>query len=428
MDAERVLEHQTVLVRDCRIEAVRPVADVVVPDDAERIDGRGRYLMPGLADMHVHYNEPGFGALFLANGVTTVRNMWGWPAHVKARTRVEQGELLAPTMYTCGPIMDGRPPFWPGSAIIETTEDAERSVAEQKQQGYDFLKVYGFLTLEAYDGIVAAARRHDMRVVGHVADQVGLRHALVSGQASIEHLHGYLDALIPDDAPPAEIRSLGDRIVRQAQYADEANISRVVEWTCEAGTWNCVTLLVNRMSGTARLSFEEELARRPEVRYLSPGHVGFWNPKNNPRNVAPWSIEREGAALQRTIELRKLLVRALRDAGARLLLGSDTPNPFVIPGFSIHEELALLVDAGLSPYEALRAGTYDAADFLGALDVSGTVTPGRRADLALTEANPLEDVANAGRIAGVMARGRWLPESELRRMLEEVAEAAARPD
>jgi imidazolonepropionase-like amidohydrolase len=332
-------------------------------------------------------------------------------------------------MYTCGPIMDGRPPFWPGSAIIETAADAERSVAEQKAQGYDFLKVYGFLTLEAYNGIVAASRKHGMRVVGHVADQVGLRHALASGQASIEHLYGYIDALIPEDTPPAEIRSLGDRIVRQAQYADEANISRVVDWTCEAGAWNCVTLLVNRMSGAARLSFDEELARRPEVRYLSPGHVSFWNPKNNPRNVAPWSIEREGAALQRTAELRKLLVRALRDAGARLLLGTDTPNPFVIPGFSVHEELALLVDAGLSPYEALRAATYAAADFLGALDDFGTIAAGRRADLILTEANPLDDVANAARIAGVMARGRWMPESEQRRMLEEVAEAAAKtPD
>jgi hypothetical protein len=321
--------------------------------------------------------------------------------------------------------MDGRPPFWPGSAIIETTEEAEHSVAEQQEQGYDFLKVYGFLTLEAYDGIVAAARKHGMRVVGHVSNQVGLRHALQSGQASIEHLHGYLDALIADDAPPADIRSFADRLVRQAKYADEANIPRVVEWTLRAGTWNCVTLLVNRMSGAARLSFDQEVARRPELRYLAPHHLEFWKPENSPRKPEPWTIEREGAAVQRTSELRMKLVRALRDAGARLLLGSDTPNPFIIPGFSIHEELALLVEAGLSPHEALRAGTYDAADFLDALHDFGTVAPRRRADLLLTKANPLENVANAARLAGVMVRGRWLPESELKGMLELVADEAA---
>jgi imidazolonepropionase-like amidohydrolase len=378
--------------------------------------------MPGLVDMHVHYNEPSFAALFLAHGVTTVRNMWGFPIHVDAREQIKCGEGFGPWIYTCGPIMDGNPPIWAGSTVIETAEEAERSVAEQMEQGYDFLKVYGNLSRDAYDAIIAAAREHGMRVVGHVPGQVGLRHALEAGQASIEHLNGYLQAIARDGAPEA-VGMLTERMIQWMEHADESKIPAVVSATVKAGVWNCVTLLVSRKMGQARLAFDDE-CKRLELRYLSPQYITRWDPRNDFRQQKDLDLDRAAAAFRRAGELRRLLVRALRDAGARLLLGSDTPNPFVIPGVSVHDELAMLVEAGLTPYEAVRAGTRDAAEFLGALDEFGTVAEGLRADVILTEGNPLDDVANVARRAGVMVRGRWFSATELEKMLEDVAAEA----
>ena len=421
MDEERLLEHQTVLVQEGRIAECGAAADVLIPIDATRIDGRGRYLMPGLVDMHVHYNtspptmDPSFGVLFLANGVTTVRNMAGSAEYLAARDLIEGREGFGPTIYTAGPIMDGRPPVWPGSIVIETKEEAERSVAEQKERGYDFLKVYSNLTLEAYDAIIVAAKRHGLPVVGHVPDRVGLQHVLESGQASVEHLTDYLPALVSGEA--AGTTSF-QQTLYALEYGDESKIPILAGWTAESGAWNCVTLVVHRRAARGRMSFDEE-RQRPELRYLSPAYEAEWK-----RGLMPGDPARIRPARRRAEELRGKIIRALRTAGARLLLGSDTPNPFVIPGFSIHEELVLLVEAGLSPFDALRAGTRDAAEFLGALDEFGTVAPGLRADLILSEANPLDDVRNVSRRVGVMVRGQWLTDAELLSMLEDVATAA----
>jgi hypothetical protein len=194
MDEERILPHQTVLVSEGRIAEVAPVGSEAVPltDATLQVDGRGRYLLPGLADMHVHLHDPLHGLLYLANGVTTVRNMWGFPTHLAAIHQVERGHLLAPTMYTTGPLMDGSPPYWIGSTVVNTAAEAEASVEAQHADGFKSLKVYESLTRDAYRGIVTAARRLDMRVVGHVPKPVGLRAVLAEGQRSIEHLRGYI--------------------------------------------------------------------------------------------------------------------------------------------------------------------------------------------------------------------------------------------
>ncbi|MCH8815906.1 MAG: hypothetical protein IH957_12605 [Chloroflexi bacterium] len=220
MDEERLLEGQTVVVQEGKIASVGPTEQSNLPEEVQRIDGGGRYLMPGLVDMHVHYNEPSFAALFIAHGITTVRNMWGSPIHLRARDLIARGEGFGPNIYTCGPLMDGDPPWWPGSAVIETAEEAERSVAEQKEQGYDFLKVYSNLKREAYDAIVSAAGKYDIRFVGHVPERVGLAHALASGQASIEHLHGYLTAIMRDGAPEMS-GTLTDRTIGWTEHADQ---------------------------------------------------------------------------------------------------------------------------------------------------------------------------------------------------------------
>ncbi|MGD9889658.1 MAG: amidohydrolase family protein, partial [Dehalococcoidia bacterium] len=277
-----------------------------------------------------------------------------------------------------------------------------RAVAGQQQTGYDFIKVYNNLSRAAYDGLIDAAGQRDIPVAGHVPQAVGLRSVLEAGQSSIEHLQGYCSPL--GRVPP---------------IVEELGLSSVAQATRAAGTWNCVTLILReRMVSVAQ---SEELFARPEMRYVPAATRAFWDARTDDsiRNASPadWDRVRRGNAL------RKALTLELRDAGAGLLLGTDTPNRLVTPGFALHDELAHLVDAGLTPYEAIRAGTHDAATFLGAAAEWGTVQAGRRADLLLLDGNPLEDVAHAAHPIGVMVRGQWLPRPRLDLMLEDLATA-----
>jgi imidazolonepropionase-like amidohydrolase len=399
MDLEDPAPHQTVLVRDDYIVAIGPTDTIPLPAATVTIAGTGRYLMPGLADMHVHINDELMLPLFLVNGITTVRNMWGRPEHLDLRNRINRGEVLGPTIVTAGPICDGLPPVCLGSAVVTSTAEAQQIVAEQQQAGYDFVKVYNNLTRAAYDGLIDAAGELHIPVAGHVPQAVGLRRVLEAGQASIEHLQGYCSPL-----------------GRMAPIVEELGLSGVAQATRAAGTWNCVTLILReRMVSVAQA---EALLARPEMRYVSAATRAFWDTQTDDtiRHASPadWERVRRGNAL------RKALTRELRDAGAGLLLGTDTPNRLVTPGFALHDELAHLVDAGLTPYEALRTGTHAAATFLGQADVWGSIRVGRRADLLLVDGNPRADVAHVACPAGVMVRGQWLPRTRLNLMLEEL--------
>lgn len=382
MDTERVLEGYTVLVRDGRIAAIgRAGQEVALPDDAVRIDGQGRYLMPGLADMHAHNWYEQEHLLFLANGVTTIRNMWGTPKQQKWRQEIEAGERLGPTLHTSGPILDGTPAVWPNSTIVTTVEAARAAVRRIKAQGYPSLKVYNNLREDVYGALVEEARAQGLRIVGHVPRAVGLEGALAARQDSIEHLDGYLDLA------PGERRAYAER-------------------TARLGVWNCVTLVVY----WSHLRWDE-LPRQWEMRYVPAELRRTWKAmtKSSPD-------EEHLKRLRRLPAASRAMTKALHDAGAKLLLGTDCATPYIIAGWSVHYELQLLVEAGLTPYEALRAGTVDAATFLG--DDFGTIAVGRRADLVLVYANPLADVRNAARRAGVMVRGRWLPAAELKKRLD----------
>jgi len=420
MDKERVLRDQTVLVRDGRIAAVGPTKEVAVPEGAVRIDGKGRYLMPGLADMHVHAWIQDEFALFLANGVTTVRNMFGSPLQLQWRASIAAGELLGPTIYTAGPIIDGEPPVWPGSTVLTDPALAEKVVLEQKEQGYDFLKVYARLTLPCYDALVAAAKKHGMRVMGHVPSAVGLEHVIESHQESIEHLDGLAAAAQAEGSP--QIGKISFRTEPNAwPYIDDKKVAELARREIEAGTWNCPTLVVYQkwVTGDERT---KSLAG-PYMKYVSPLMRSAWGPTE--ANEKWMSADFVGAS-HGADPHRMRAVGVLHKAGARILLGTDQANPFVIAGFAVHEELANLVAAGLSPYEALRAGTSGAAEFMHASEEWGTVAVGRRADLLLLEKNPLEAVANAKTPLGVMVRGRWLPRAELDESLEKLAKEYAK--
>ena len=417
MDGERVMENQTVVVRDGQIAELGAASEVQVPAGAERIDGSGRYLIPGLAEMHAHIPPPQaeeqFGEsyienvlfLYLANGVTTVRGMLGHPLHLELREQAERGELLSPHIITSGPSFNGN--------SVQSPADAARMVREQKQAGYDFLKLHPGLTHEEFDSIAAVADREGIRFAGHVSDDVGLQRALAAHQATIDHLDSYVQAMLPEGTEAATGGLFGSNL---ADEVDSSRIPQLAAATREAGVWNVPTQsLLENLAGPEPA---EAMARRPEMRYMPPSTVAQWIEAKKEFQADPNFSPEEG---ERFIELRHELIRALQEADAGLLLGSDAPQIFNVPGFAAHRELGMLVDAGLTPYQALATGTRNPAVFFEELQGWGTIEQGKRTDLVLLEANPLEDISNTQRIAGVMMGGRWLPEAEIQQRLEVVA-------
>lgn len=412
MDEERIIENQTVLVEGERITRIGPADQVEVPSGARTIDGAGRYLIPGLGEMHAHVPSQGGREwmervlfLYLSNGITTVRGMLGQPAHLELRDDVAAGRVLGPRIYTSGPSLNG--------SSIPSADSARRAVRHQKQAGYDFLKIHPGLTREEYDAIAATAEEVGIRWAGHVPADVGLDRALEAGQATVDHLDQYMESILEEDAEFDQSLFFG---VNLAGMVDSERIPEVARATAEAGVWNVPTqsLIEHVLSPID----PEEMAARPEMRYMPP------------RTVRQW-VERKQGFLEhelydpelamRFIEVRRRIIYALQEAGAPLLLGSDAPQIFQVPGFSIQAELRMMVASGLTPYEALEAGTRNVAEYFGALDEYGTVEEGKAADLVLLAANPLEDIAAVGQRAGVMVRGRWLPESEIQARLGEIA-------
>ncbi len=399
MDRERVIENQTVIVRDGRIAEIGPADKIRVPDGATRIDGAGKYLMPGLAEMHGHIPPPNAPKayteavlfLYVANGVTTVRGMLGAPNQLELRDRANRGEIESPTLYLAGPSFNDR--------SVNSPEQAVSMVRQQKQEGWDLLKVHPGLTRDEYDAMAKTAKEVGIRFAGHVPADVGLIHALEMGQETIDHVDGYIEYLNGDAGP-----------------VDEAKLADVVRRTKAAGAWIVPTMaLWETLIGYAEL---DSLAAMPELKYASPQQVEQWKAAHRNRLNQP-NFDRKKAGLIATNRMR--ILKALREGGVRILLGTDAPQQFSVPGFSIHREMALMGKCGFTPYQIIQSGTKNVGDYFKGKDNFGTIEAGKRADLILVEGNPLKDVASIAKRAGVMARGRWLPESEIRRKLDETA-------
>lgn len=425
MDSPHVLHDQVVLVRGTRIAQVWPRKSTHIPAAARRIDGSGLFLMPGLADMHVHLMQgETYFPLFLANGVTTVRNMVGGPEMLALRERVEKGAVLGPTVYTAGPLVDGSPPVWDGSDLVASPDHAQSVVEKQKSVGYDFIKAYDNLNPTAYEAVVQAAASVNMRLAGHLPPHVGLQRVLDAHQWSIEHLTGYFEWLQNDRSPFRQIdenetfHHPAHLLAKRQGLVDLVDMSRLPQKaaaTAKAGTWNVPTLVAWR-NRTPHAELDAAW-KRPNMRYATSMLHEWWNSDTG------YTAE-NFAAKQRGDGARNQILKALHDAGARLLVGTDTPHPFVMPGFSVHEELGNFVAVGLSPYEAVKAATSDAAEFMGVPGEFGTIKPGARADLVLVAGNPLDDINNTKRIVGVMVRGHWLPRHELQRELDMAMQSA----
>jgi imidazolonepropionase-like amidohydrolase len=412
MDREQILKDQTVVVRRDRINEIGPSGSVGVPTGATVIDGAGKFLMPGLCDMHTHFSDEGDLLLFVANGVTTVRNLHGNPIHRAWREQIRRGERLGPIIYTSGPILDGDPPNDPGFWSVASPEVARKLVGMQIAAGYDCIKVMNLIRRDVYDAIMDEARRHGIPVVGHVPTDVGLRHVLESGQSSIEHFDGYGMA---SSLNGARLEGLNDRYRGYFEgwdNVDETKFAALIALTLQAGTWICPTLTAFRRTLMLQKDPRYPL-RAPEERFLSPYLVEKWK-KWNPSSAL---VE----AARRVEPIRERALKRLYDAGVPVLLGTDCSMPYVVGGFSVIQELQYLVEIGLTPYQAIATGTSAAASFLGEAGEFGTVTVGRRADLLLVEADPLEDIGNVSKRTGVMIRGQWRPAENLRVDLESLA-------
>jgi imidazolonepropionase-like amidohydrolase len=417
MDEERRVLDQTVLVAEGKIAAIGPRAEVAIPEGARRVDGNGKFLLPGLVDAHAHLDSAAALILNVAAGVTLVRNMWGTPLTLHWRAEIERGARLGPTIVTAGPIVDGEPPVWSGATVVETAAEAQATVAAQEAAGYDFVKIYNNVSLPAYDAILAAAHAAGMPVDGHVPTHVPLAHALAAGQRTIEHLTGWLVALQRRDSPFFGTTALPHRR-HLAEHVDESLLPSLVAQAASAHVWQCPTLTVDQWF--APPAEQARQAARPEMQFVAPWQLAEWRV---PEKAPPAEYAKNARAQQ----LLGRIVHALSDAGVRVLAGTDAPNPFVAPGFGLHRELENLVAAGLTPYQALRAATIDAAELLGFRGVRGVVATGARADLLLVERDPLSDVRNAATIAGVMVRGHWLDRRALDDRLQALKSSYAPP-
>ncbi len=425
MTSPTVLEHQNVLVQDGVITYAGPADDMPAPPaGATVVDGAGRYLMPGLAEMHAHVPPGGsFPSeavsdilfLYLANGITTIRGMLGSPYQIPLAQALARDEVEGPNFYVGAPSLSG------GS--VRSPEDAERLVQAHAAAGYHLQKIHPGVSLEAWDRMAETARQLGITFAGHVPAAVGLVHAIETGMSTVDHLDGYVDAVAPADVQ-AQVNAGQIRLGGLFKGIDQAKLDEIVRLTVDRGVYVVPTMyLWENLYGAPDA---DAMLAQPEMKYVSQAQHAAWRrqasggPRGTPEEVAAY------------LDLRKRILEALSEAGAGILMGTDSPQLFNVPGFALQREIAVMADAGMSNYEILKSGTAAVsqyvADHLGLDGNFGTVEAGQRADLALLEANPLDDLANLTERAGVMIRGRWMPRAEIDERLAALAAKHAGED
>lgn len=411
MTSETLVPGQTVVVQSGRIVAMGP--NLQLADGVERIDATGKYLMPGLAEMHGHYPQDAEGQgtrdilfLYVANGVTRVRGMQGGPQHLPLKAAIERRDVLGPALWVSAPMLHGR--------TVTSADQAAALVREAKAAGFDHLKVHEELSPAVYDAIASTAKEVGITFSGHVSNYVGLEAALAKGQRTIDHLDNYLEALVENRAAVEKLDLFG--LGRLANQIDESRLDAIVRATVDAGAGVVPTMALWEVLFGSR-SGEQWKALRPEIAYMPGETVSRWVADTDQRVQQFGS---DPAAIASILALRRRTLKALNDAGVPILLGTDSPQVFSVPGFSIHHEMALMVASGMTPYEVLHAGTRAVAEFYGQTDDFGTVAAGQRADLVLLNANPLENVAHVADTAGVMVNGQWIARAAIDERLAEI--------
>ncbi|MDX8030178.1 amidohydrolase family protein [Lentzea sp. BCCO 10_0856] len=427
----------TVVLAGDRILAAGRHRDI--PRGVRVIDLAGKYVIPGLWDLHTHatFLEDTVAPLHVVQGVTGIREMWGQPETHDTRRRIESGEILGPRMVIASAIVDGPGSIWPGSDVVRTPQEARAAVRRAKDEGADFVKVYSFLSPECYAAIAAEARRLRIPFAGHVPARVPVQDALAqhthehlynlftSTSDNADTLYAQLRAMPDDPADPNWWGRHGGRIERAAVATHSpARARRLFAAMVERGTWQSPTLFVERNMSRSPETITNDPVALERMRYVPVALREQWQTIMSGR---PTRTPEQVAELRMFGDARMRLLREMHEAGVGVVAGTDAGFAYVFPGFSLHDELALLVQAGLSPTAALRAATSEAARCLGLEHETGTVTPGKQADLVVLDADPLRDITNVSRVHAVVSRGRYLGPADRARILQEIEAAAREP-
>jgi imidazolonepropionase-like amidohydrolase len=437
-----VQRDMTVVIEGEAIASIASFATAKVPENSEIVDGAGKFLIPGLVDAHLHLTGAGepngsrefFLPLLIANGITTVRDMGGYLESLKPlRDDIKRGKRIGPQIFFAGPYLDGSPPSFQPSLVVTNATQASEDVHTLTQQGVDFIKTQSILNRDAYFAIAAAAKRERITFAGHVPDRVTAFEASDAGQKSIEHLTGVLRSCASDEsrlmreqmqvapkyktASGSHSREIAWQRELLATQSDR-NTAKLIATFVRNRTWQAPTLILLRED--AFPTAEARSATEDTLKYV---------PRSIAQNWQRAAQKQDEFATQAEFVLReKLLVRSiqvvqqLEAAGVPIMAGTDSAAPYVVPGFALHEELGLLVRAGLTPIQALQAATKNTAEFLGKLETQGTIENGKMADLVLLDGDPLADIANIKKIRSVFLRGKRID----RQMLNEMLSSAER--
>jgi imidazolonepropionase-like amidohydrolase len=422
----------TVVITGARISAVSNTTNFQPPKNARVIDGRGQYLIPGLWDMHVH---SAFGdwfpggrdiilPLFIANGVTGVRDMGGdIPVLLAWRKQIAEGQIIGPRMVISGPMLDGYLPDgkslrFPSSILVTSPASAVAAVDSLKAQGVDFIKVQSEVPDDAYHAAAAEAHKQGLPFVGHVPTKVHLEETVAAGQKSIEHLMGIFEACSGEE--DKFISGKGDLKLMLSSH-DEQKCDALIALLAKSQTWQVPTLVWQR-GGT--FLDQRDLKHQPLDKYVP----AYWRDVTWRRfadEMMP-DLLKDPLALRQEYFARNLqMVGTMHRAGVPFMAGTDTaPGVYIMPGFSLHDELANFVEAGFTPMEALQTATSNPAKFLDAETSFGSVEPGKTADLVLLDANPLDDIHNTQKIVAVIASGRLFDRAALNQILKQVEASA----
>jgi imidazolonepropionase-like amidohydrolase len=422
-----VAANSTVVLSGGRIADVGRSADVRIPRGAQVVDGSGKFLIPGLWDMHVHMV---FGdwfpqsreitlPLFVANGVTGVRDMGGeLDVLQRWRREITQGKLLGPRIVTSGPMLDGPKPRFPSSVAVASPEDGRKAVDDLKRRGADFIKLQSLMSRESYFAIAGEAKKQAIVFAGHVPDAIRAMEASNAGQKSIEHLTGVFEGC---STVEDELLKGPKGLKRFLETFDDTKAAALIAVFAKNRTWQAPTLVWER---GGNLLDQRDLQHDSRARYVPASWKnGTW--RRFTEDILKDQANDDLETRQRFVAKELEVVRAMHRASMPFLAGTDTAaGVYVFPGFSLHEELQLLVQAGFTPLEALQCATRNPAEYLRKLGEMGTVEKGKVADLVLLDANPLDDIANTQRIAGVIAAGRYLSRADLDQLLRGVEAAA----